>query len=776
MYSMAADSMAYSLDVPRSVFVEYPKEVRISLLTPVLHNKEQLLKRMKTWNERLYDFLQEGKGVAPEVYNSLENELAHLFIQTYMLSKEEMEAIETYTHDNDASDLCSAANEGNERDVKYFTDYKLMKSILLPEKKYSPYFQLVIEGCNSEESFLLCLQTAKQLNKQLYIAFHSISEMTYKTTEPFKVYGGNKLFVPNTGRFASTKPGDNIILEYPLSTSVNLDVAYGFCMKGVIIMGTVQPGTSVTFIGYGKELEILLPPGTRLTRRNTRPIHVTGDDVDVIILDFDISIKLLSTELFDATVDQKGVSLMESIGRRYEGTGLPMLEVKERPESDSSESPGTPPHKNINNQEGTPPAVMTELKRAYGDHLFEMKKGTRFEFQEQLATVPEYGTRDVQFDEEVEPPPILFQQEMEMESMYDEVLEKPEPQKLVESTLQIFHTDTHEYLELFKYGLNLLNSRGATSITTRGNQGPPACRHAAMLLLILFFMHTHGLRATDEKTKVEGHTFFGKFFPYTLEKMRNPTSQGFRDIHEMFLWNHLTAQCQVVKNMEDITQLLTIHGYTATTEKPIVLLMGVSGDTADGGGSKSIIHHFNLIIYANKNMELASAYGNSYVSIRQYKKTITLNDLNELIAEIVRNPPTQLVPTRTKQNGKEMITFADTALTLVDTYFLDSTYGVGEHFARKDVIRSMCNGDLGKKPILVHFGPKDGCSIAHNMFNKIQNKQVFVMTDAPQFLEKEFEAFLAPKGGTRNKRSRNKKKTRNKRNKRTRKHKKSIKR
>jgi hypothetical protein len=363
-------------DVSREDFLKVPQEVRIRLLTPYLQNKEALLELMKKWNKTLYDFLQAGKEDVPEVYDPLENELAHVFIQTYLLTKEELDAIEAYMHDNDADDLCTAANAGDEDAVMEYTDFKMMKRIFLHDTFFSPYFQSVIEGCNSRESFLLCLHTAQQLNTQLYTGLYSISQMPYKTIVPFKVYGGNGLYVPNTSRFASIKPGDEIRLGYPLSTSINIDIAYKFCKNGVIIMGTVQPGTSVTFIGNGNELEVLLPPGTILRRKPTVAINTISEDSDVLILDFDISFESLpQPDAFEHIVDENAALLMESIEDRYKGVDLPMLVVGQRPESDSQASDTSPKivHKR------TPPAVMEELKREQGQHIIQHGKIGRFD-------------------------------------------------------------------------------------------------------------------------------------------------------------------------------------------------------------------------------------------------------------------------------------------------------------------------------------------------------------------------------------------------------------
>ena len=365
------------MDQPRVYFVKLPQAERIRLLEPFLQNEEKLLEIMQTWNKILYDFLQAGKEEAHEVYGPLEHEFAHVFIQPYLLTQEEFNAIESYTHDNDESDLCRAANAGDEDAVMEYTDFKMMKRIFLHDTSFSPYFQSVLEKCNSKESFLLCLRAAKTLNKQLYSALYSISKMPYTTNVPFIVYGGNGLYVPNTSRFASIKPGEEIRLGYPLSTSINIEIAYRFCKNGVIIMGTVQPGTSVAFINDGKELEILLPPGTILRRKPTNAINTISEGSDVLILDFDISFESLPTpDEFEHIVDENAALLMESIERQYEGVDLPMLVVDQRPEIDSQASDELS-YEIV--QKKTPPAVMEDLKREQGKLITKEGRFGRFD-------------------------------------------------------------------------------------------------------------------------------------------------------------------------------------------------------------------------------------------------------------------------------------------------------------------------------------------------------------------------------------------------------------
>ena len=159
-------------------------------------------------------------------------------------------------------------------------------------------------------------------------------------------------------------------------------------------------------------------------------------------------------------------------------------------------------------------------------------------------------------------------------------------------------------------------------------------------------------------------------------------------LQDMYRFQRLDeAQHEIISTPEDIMKLVA-----ESADNPTIFEMGIVRHTLDGA---RIIHYFVLIVYAvgdERRMFTLSSWGGSYVSISQYYKDITEEQLQALIDDIttLEHVPIDFSRVNARNAGKDyplLDISQDQLVTVRDTpmwqFFLDPDYGK-EQLIRKD--------------------------------------------------------------------------------------------
>jgi hypothetical protein len=613
------------------------KDTFLSGLT--IDQKEVLMER---WHPPLYDFVQ--------AHPELKEDIANSFIHTFTLSKDLFDAIETYMHDNDASDLADAANKIAEdnaeevaAEVRFYMDYKFLKSMFVPTKKLSPYFKNVMDMC-TEEARNMCLDVSVKLNRDLLVAMDTVRTTAPPRSRSLLLYSGVRLAVPNTGKYASRIPGEEMSVDAYLSTSLKLEVARSFCRIGVILVIEVGPEIPILIIGEGRECEVLFPPGTIMTRGFTKPLNEQiSEDKDVIFLHFKI------TRVPDV---ERSIAKLEENKRIMQGTIAEYLRMKEPGQAESPrgravqpekrgpfQSPGkraliqrTNPQWNgvqtpqsIRVSGPTPTPVLTELKGLYGSDLIRVEHVDTSFLQDWIKNPDYQYTKQSSFGEDLAEEDVEDENEQIMEKE-EELFEKG---MVVDRDRKPFSIYSEEYQEMAKEILKIFYGM-VDARTTKSNKGLRGCRWSSLFYYLIFLIYEYGIPLEEAMDIL--HEFMDRIFDRQIGFKYEEKPQ-LRLLQHVYTFNFLPLEKDEHKRIRSWENMVELFA-DKPNGVPLIFLMGISR-TEDG--IDYVKHYFNLIVFKagdTYRMFMISSYGSSYVSIHQYATEITEKEFRELIVDV----------------------------------------------------------------------------------------------------------------------------------------------